>query len=473
MSMQNTTSSRRGWCLGRIARAGLAAGLVASLSACSLNPTKPAAGAAPSPASVQDKGPQIQNWQTSNGARVYFVAASALPMVDVRVVFDAGSARDGQHPGLAHLTNDMLDQGGAGKLDANAIAARFDSLGADFSTSSHRDMAIVKLRSLTDNHLLDPALAMAAQVIQRPDFAGKALVRERKRTLVALRNQQQSLEALTEKTFFHAVYGDHPYGSDPLGTPASVKATDRAALKRFYHRFYVGRNAVVAIVGDVSRADAHKIAERLVGGLPAGKTAPALPPAPTLSHAVRVTRHHPSTQTHILVGQPGMRRGDPDYFPLYVGNHILGGSGFSSLILQNIRVKHGLAYSAYSYFMPMHVDGPFQMGLQTRTDQADEAYRLLMQTVQKFIADGPTAEELKHAKENITGGFPLRLDSNRNVVEYLAMIGFYKLPLDYLDRFNARVEAVTVKQIKDAFARRVHPERMATVIVGQGVKDSP
>jgi len=457
----------------RALRLALAAALLASLAACSALGTQPASRPNSQPAPTADQGPHIQRWHTANGARVYFVAAPGLPMVDVRVVFDAGSARDGDHPGLAHLTNDMLDQGGAGQLDANAVAARFDSLGADFSTSSHRDMAIVKLRSLTEPKLLDPALATAAEVIQHPRFAAKALARERKRALVALRNQEQSLGSLTDKTFFHAVYGDHPYGSNPLGTSASVKGVDRAALQGFYKRYYVGRNAVVAIVGDLGRDEAHRIAERLVGGLPAGHPAPPLPPAPILTHAVKVTRHHPSTQTHILVGQPGMRRGDPDYFPLYVGNHILGGSGFSSLILQNIRVKHGLAYSAYSYFMPMHVAGPFEMGVQTRTDQADQAYQLLMQTVKTFIAQGPTAEELKHAKENITGGFPLRLDSNRKVAEYLAMIGFYGLPLDYLDRFNARVEAVTVTQIKDAFARRVHPDRMATVIVGQGGKDSP
>ena len=168
-----------------------------------------------------------------------------------------------------------------------------------------------------------------------------------------------------------------------------------------------------------------------------------------------------------------MRRGDEDYYALYVGNHILGGSGFGSRIVDEIREKRGLAYSSYSYFLPMQVSGPFLIGMQTRSDQAGEALKVLRATLQKYIDEGPSEEELEHAKKNITGGFPLRIDSNKDIIEYLGVIGFYDLPLDYLKTFNDKVNAVSVEQIRDAFKRRVLTERMITIIVGKTSKDSP
>jgi zinc protease len=176
----------------------------------------------------------------------------------------------------------------------------------------------------------------------------------------------------------------------------------------------------------------------------------------------------PSSQTHVYLGQPGMRRGDPDYFPLYVGNHILGGSGLVSLLMHEVREKRGLSYSTYSYFAPMAVRGPMIMGLQTKNDQAEEARGVLLDTLQRFIDEGPTDDELDAALKNITGGFPLRIDSNSDVVSYLSVIGFYDLPLDYLDRFTDRVSSVTKEQIRDAYRRRVHPQRLAMVLVGGG-----
>jgi zinc protease len=208
------------------------------------------------------------------------------------------------------------------------------------------------------------------------------------------------------------------------------------------------------------------VSERLTAGLAAGEPAPALPEVPDLPSRVVEELDFPSTQTHVYVGQPGMRRLDPDYFPLYVGNHILGGSGLVSLLMEEVREKRGLSYSVYSYFLPMTERGPFLMGLQTKNDQAAQAREVLMGTVRRFREEGPSEAELAAAKKNITGGFPLRIASNSKIVQYLAVIGFYGLPLDYLDRFSARVSAVTAEQIRDAFGRRVHPARFATVVVG-------
>jgi zinc protease len=418
-------------------------------------------------------GPTIQHWTTSNGARVYFVPAPGLPMVDVRLAFDAGSARDGEQPGLAQLCNSLLDDG-TGELDADQIATRFEQVGARFSTTTYRDMAIVDLRSLSEAGMLRTAARTTAQLLASPSFPPEALERERQRALVALQERQQSPDAIADDAFMAAVYKGHPYASPTAGTVAGVNGISREDLANFHARYYVGHTATVAIVGDLDRAAAEDLAWVLVKDLKSGRAAPLLPPIATPPNGYvdqRTLRiDYPSSQTHILIGQPGISRDDPDYFPLYVGNHVLGGSGLVSRISEEIREKRGLSYSAYSYFTPMRQRGPFTIGLQTRNDQADEALQVARKTLRQFIDDGPTATELKESKQNITGGFPLRLSSNKKIVGMLAMIGFYQLPLDYLDTFTTRVEAVTLKDIRDAFARRIHPDSMITVLVGDQSK---
>jgi zinc protease len=146
---------------------------------------------------------------------------------------------------------------------------------------------------------------------------------------------------------------------------------------------------------------------------------------------------------------------------------VLGGSGLVSLLSKEVRQKRGLSYSVYSYFLPMRQTGIFMVGLQTKNAQAQEALQVVNRTLQRFVDEGPTEEQLKAAKQNITGGFPLRIASNSKIIEYLAVIGFYDLPLDYLDTFNDKVEAVTAEQIRDAFQSRIHPDRMVTVLLGR------
>ncbi len=416
--------------------------------------------------------PQIQHWVTDNGARVYFVAAPELPMVDIQITFDAGSARDGERPGLALLTNGLLAEG-AGPWDADVIAARFEGVGAAFSNSAGRDMASLSLRSLTRPELLEQALATLEAIVERPTFPQAAFERERSRLLVAIERRGQDPGAQARLAFYRTLYGEHPYAHPPSGYRHSVQAIERQDLIAFHRRYYVARNAVIAIVGAVDRAQAEQLAERLSDELPAGAPAPDLPPVPEPDEGRRVAIEFPSSQSHILMGQLGVYRGDPDYFPLFVGNHILGGASLVSRIFDEVREQRGLAYSAYSQLVPMRRRGPYLMGLQTRNDQAEEALNVLRQTVHRFVAEGPSAEELRAAKANLLGGFPLRIDTNRKILGYLNMIGFYGLELDYLDRFTARIEAVTLEQVRDAFQRRVHPERMVTVVVGRGAEGTP
>jgi zinc protease len=238
-------------------------------------------------------------------------------------------------------------------------------------------------------------------------------------------------------------------------------------LKRFYADNYSAKRAVVSIVGDLDRAQASRIAEQLLASLPAGVEPLALPEL-LMPQKTEERIAHPSSQSHILVGLPALKRGDPDFFPLVVGNYILGGGGFVSRLMSEVREKRGLAYSAYAYFSPMVQLGPFEMGLQTQKDQTNTALAVAQDTLSKFLQEGPTPKELLAAKSNLVGGFPLRLDSNKKLLDQISTIGYYRLPDDYLDRWTAQVEKVTIAQIRDAFARRVKPEHLVTVIVGQG-----
>ena len=413
--------------------------------------------------------PDIKHWQTANGVRVYFVAAPQLPMLDVRMIFNAGAARDGDRPGTALLTNAMLDEGAAG-MSTNQIASAFEDVGADFDSSSHRDMAVLSLRTLTEKKAMKPAIATFTKVLTEPDFPADSFARLRKQVLTGLQAEKQSPGAIAMRAFFKNLYGDHPYANMPNGNEESINKITIDDLKQFYHKYYVAHNAVMVLVGALTETQAKKLANQISSALPAGHQAPKLPDVPPLKKAETIKVAYPSSQTHILMGQPGIKRGDPDYFPLYVGNHILGGSGLVSLLSKEVREKRGLTYGVYSYFLPMHQLGPYQFSLQTRNAKAGEALKVMKDTLDNFIKNGPTQAQLKAAKENITGGFALRVDSNSKIASYLGMIGFYNLPLNYLNTFVKKVNSVTVKQIHDAFIRRVHPDKMITVLVGGAEK---
>ena len=415
--------------------------------------------------------PTIETWRTSSGAEVFYVYAPELPMVDMQVVFDAGSSRDGKLLGIAALTNGLLDQGAAG-MDADEVSKGFESLGAIFGTNAGYDSASVQLRSLTDEPLLLAALDNFKKVISTPEFPEDAIERLRAQTLIGLQAKKQNPSALARDAFMNAVYQSHPYAQPSLGTEKSVAAINRKDIESFYKQHYVSNNAMVAIVGAVNREQAERIAEDVLSRLEQGQRAKTLASVNALEAANEVFIEHPSAQTHILVGQTGLKRGDPDYFPLYVGNHVLGGGGMVSRLFAEVREKRGLSYSAYSYFSPMRFEGPFIAGLQTKTEQVDEALSVLMENINRYIEIGPTEEELIASKKNITGGSPLRIDSNGKILNYVVAIGYYKLSLDYLETFNANVDAVTINQIKDAFKRRLIPDKLVTVRVGALVEGS-
>ncbi|MFH2139412.1 MAG: pitrilysin family protein [Pseudomonadota bacterium] len=408
--------------------------------------------------------PQIQHWQAASGARVYFVQDHNLPMLDVAVSFPAGSAYDkADKNGVAGLTHGLLDLGVQG-MNEDDIARKLADVGARIASSFDADRSAVTLRTLSSAAERDVALDILARVLQKPLFPQEVLVREKTRLIASLREAETKPEFLSEKAFGKAVFGSHPYGWQ--SEVADIEKIQRDDLQAFFRSHYGAQDAVVALMGDVTRQQAEAIAQQLTAQLPRSGSVTSLPAVVGLQTGYEQRIPHPASQSHILIGAPGIARNDPDYFPLYVGNYILGGGGFVSRLMNEVREKRGMAYSVYSYFMPMQQPGAFQIGLQTKNEQVDEALQVVRATVRDFVAKGVTDAELRAAKQNIIGGFPLRIDSNRKILEYLSVIGFYNLPLTYLDDFQARVEQVNVRSVNDAFRRRINPDAMATVIVG-------
>jgi len=413
--------------------------------------------------------PDIQHWQTRNGAEVYFVPSNDIPMVDVRVVFDAGSARDvevGKNlAGTALMTNGLLAEGAAGD-DAQVLAEKFEAVGASFGNGSLKDMAWLSVRSLRDDKYLQPALINLKNILSFPEFNKTAFKRELERLKISVKAGKQSPSSIASLRFYAELYGDHPYSQPSQGTEESLKKLKLKHLKTFYKQFYVAKNAVVSIVGQLTTEEAKKMAEDLLANLPSGQHAKKLPEVKALSESKTIHIDFPSKQSNVLMGQVGMARGDADYYALYLANHAFGGSGFGSRLMHEVREKRGLAYSTYSYFSPMHASGPFIIGLKTRNDQLDEAMGIISAELNKYVEQGPEVGELGDSLKNITGGFPLRIDSNKKIVEYLSVIGFYDLPLDYLDTFVDSVNQQDKKKVDDALKRRLHPDKMLTVIVG-------
>lgn len=407
---------------------------------------------------------EIQSWETEQGTRVMFVQAPQLPMVNLSVLFDAGSARDGEQPGKARLLNELLMEG-AGDRDADALARHLESRGIEISTRISRDIAWINMRSLSDKVILTAALDTLAEVIARPRLDEAAIARVKERTLAELRLSHQSAEEVADQVLKQALYGKHPYAHDPLGNEASLGALSESQLREFHDRYYTAANAVIALVGNVDRGQAELLVNRLVSSLPKGKKAEPLA-QPHRPRATTQRKIFPASQTHIHMGMLGISRKDVDYFPLLVGNHILGGSGLTSIMGEEVRNKRGLSYGISTHFSPLSVQGPWILSAQTKNEQADSTRELMVALYRDFVDEGPTRKQLEAAKKHLVGGFPLKLSSNKKILQRIALMGFYDLPMDWLDTWSDRVQQVTASQIRRSFRRRMPVKHLVTVMVG-------
>ena len=417
----------------------------------------------------------VQHWTQVNGARVYLVESPAIAMVDVQIDFDAGSRRDpAAQAGLASVTASMLDKGvraekGEAALDENALSEAWADLGAQFGASAGSDRLSFSLRSLTEPDLLAKAVALAAREMAEPAFLDAIWQRERQRVEASMKEANTRPATLAGRAYSSAVYGTHPYGFE--ATAATLARINVADMHAAHAAGVVPCRARISMVGAVTRAQADALATRMLARLPQ-QACSALPPLVAVPEVAALTAPaerriaFDSAQAQVLVGQPGYRRNDPDHFALFVGNYILGGGGFVSRLTTEVREKRGLTYGVSSYFSPGLHAGSFSVSLQTRPDQAAQALGVVRQVLGDFVTTGPTPAELQGAKDNLIGGFALRIDSNRKLLDNIAAMAWNDLPLDYLDTWTQQVQKVSLADIKAAFARKVQPDKMVTVILG-------
>lgn len=413
----------------------------------------------------------IKTWSTAEGAKVLFVEAHELPMFDLRLTFAAGSSQDGGTPGLAQLTNAMLNEGVAGK-DVGAIAEGFEGLGADFGNGAYKDMAILSLRSLSAPDKRTPALQLFSEVIGKPTFPADSLARIKNQMLAGFEYQKQSPGKLASLELMRRLYGTHPYAHSADGTAQSVPSISLAQLRAFHAKAYTAGNVVIALVGDLSRSEAEAIAAQVSAALPKG---PALAkiPQPTEPQASIGHIEYPSSQTTLLLAQLGIDRDDPDYAALALGNQILGGGGFGTRLMSEVREKRGLTYGVSSGFSPMQVRGPFMISLQTRAEMSQGTLKLVQDVLADYLKTGPTQKELDDAKRELAGSFPLSTASNADIVGQLGAIGFYNLPLSYLEDFMQRSQSLSVEQVREALNKHLSTDKMVIVTAGPTVAQKP
>ena len=415
----------------------------------------------------------IEKLDSVKGAKAYLVQTQALPMLDIEISIDAGDRFDPTgKSGLASMTAELMNYGARsskGALSEAQIADEIADLGANFGISVGGERAVIRIRSLSRKDLRDRVVQLASAMLSAPTYDAKILEREKQRAITGWLEAETKPESVLERRFRKSVYGNYPLSESPsVKSVGSVSVSD---LARFHQQFYRGDRIIVSIVGDVSPAEASEIVGVLLKNVPqSGAAIPALPQferspiEPLASRQIYIP--FDSQQAHIAMGMTAITRSNPDYFPLIVGNYILGGGGFVSRLMSEVREKRGLAYSVFSYFAPGKDTGIFQAGLQTKGDQATLALEVMNSTIANFIANGATPSELQAAKANLVNGFPLRIDNNRKLLDNVSSIAWNDLPLDTLETWTTKVDAVTLEQVSAAFQKYLAMDRMKIVVLG-------
>ena len=415
----------------------------------------------------------IEKLDSFKGAQAYLVQTKALPMVDIEISIDAGDRYDpAVKSGLATVAGQLMNYGAKsdkGLLTEAQIADEIADLGANLGVSVSGERAVMRIRTLSRKDLRDRAVQLASAMLSAPTYDAKILAREKQRMTTALLESETKPESVLDRRFKKLVYGNYPLANSPtVQSIANISATD---LQQFHKQFYRGDRMIVSVVGDVSKAEAAEIIQILLQRVP--QSGPAIPKLPAFERSPveplsqrEVSIRFDSQQAHIAMGMTAVTRSNPDYFPLLVGNYVLGGGGFVSRLMSEVREKRGLAYSVFSYFAPGKDAGIFQAGLQTKNDQAALALEVMSSSIAQFIADGPTQSELDAAKANLINGYPLRIDNNRKLLDNVSSIAWNNLPLDTMEVWTKQVEAVSLEQVKSAFQKYLAMDRMKIVVLG-------
>jgi len=415
----------------------------------------------------------IEPLDSVRGTKAYLVQTKSLPMVDIEISIDAGDRYDPSgKSGLATIVGQLMNFGAKsdkGLLSEAQIADEIADLGANFGVSVSGERATMRIRTLSRKDLRDRAVQLASALLSAPTYDAKILVREKQRMTTALLESETKPESVLDRRFRKLIYGNYPLGnSASVQSITNISSTD---LHQFHQQFYRADRMIISIVGDVDKAEATEIVECLLQKVPqSGSPIAKLPefersPVEPLSQR-EVTIPFDSQQAHISMGMTAVTRINPDYFPLLVGNYILGGGGFVSRLMSEVREQRGLAYSVFSYFAPGKDVGIFQAGLQTKNDQAALALEVMSSTIGQFITNGPTQIELDAAKANLINGYPLRIDNNRKLLDNVSSIAWNNLPLDTMDVWTQQVEVVSLEQVKTAFQKYLAMDRMKIVVLG-------
>lgn len=401
----------------------------------------------------------------SNGAVVLVAEQRAVPMVVVQALVEAGSRRDprGQE-GVGALTADLLTEG-AGKRSAAEIGRELDFLGARIDSSADVDSATVSLVTLRRH--FDRAFELFVDILTRPTFPESEVKRRREAALAAIRAEEDNPGALAQRKFLELVFGPTPYGHPPIGRAEAVGALTRAQIVSFYRRYYRPNGTIFVVTGDVDTAE---VVSRLEAAFshwkPQAVEEFAYPEVPVPASSVAVLEK-PLTQVNLVLGHRGVARDNPDFYAISVMNFILGGGGFTSRLVESVRVQGGLAYSVGSLFTANKSPGTFQVSLQTKAPSLTDALSRVCRELQRIRTELVTDEELSNAKLYLTGSFPLRLDSNTKIAAFLAQVEFFGLGADFIQAYPQRINAVTREDVLRVAQTYIRPDEFRLVVVGQ------
>jgi zinc protease len=414
-------------------------------------------------AALADTRLNVTRQVLQNGAVLLVSEQHAVPIVVVQVMLDAGSRRDPRgEDGLADLTADVLTEGTT-KRSASQISDATDFIGASLSAGAETDFATVGLTVVSKE--LDAGLDLLTDILLHPTFPEVEVSRRREAALASMTASEDNPGYVAQRAFTERLFAGEPYGHLVNGNPTSVRKLGRADVVSFYTQNYRPDRSIISVVGDVSTSD---IVTRFEAALqpwkPSGSPPFVYPPSPPEAAAVD-TIQKPITQANIILGQRGVARDNPDYYALTVMNFLLGGGGFTSRLLDNIRTKGGLAYSVSSGFTVNKAAGSFQVVMQTKNASADDALQRACAELERIRQDPVTDEELTNAKLYLTGSFPMRLDSSAKIAGFLAQVEFYDLGFDYAETYAKRINAVTKEDILRVAREHLHPERMLLVLV--------
>ncbi len=388
-----------------------------------------------------------------------------LPMVVVDILIDAGSIHDTSgKAGMANLTAELLTSGTQNRT-AFEIAEQSDFIGSSLTTTADYDFVEIELVVL--RKYLGEALNILGDIIINPTFPQDEIENTIREIQGELKKNEEDPGWLAEREFLRALYDDHPYGRMVEGNEESMARIDRSDLKSFHSNYFVPERTIISVAGDVTFKEARNLVEKNFGNWKKKEsTEISIPPPPVLEKSKLLKLDREVTQANIILGHLGISRDNPDYYPLQVMNYILGGGGFSSRLVNDIRDKRGLAYSVGSTYLSRRYPGNFQVALQTKNPSAMTAVKLVVDNMRKIRENGVSDEELDDAKAYLTGNLPLSIETDKEIAENMALLEFYDLGLDYFDRYQDIIQSVSKQDVLRVAQKYLHPNKYVLVIVG-------